>query len=217
MCTGFPPMYTPAELHLDYVEILRINDHVNLKMYLPQWKSIQNANLTERLSKTHKFILFYFFIIFVKRKKSKLGGNRWKQPMYSFEFPALLFKMVKICIMIWEERFVTVELSSQIDLIIASHESNIQLLVPQRLNLHFCHLFLRVSELSLMQSLWWFILEFVLYTEQLGNLTLALRRTKPSSVSRKDMEISKLEIWAFYRKWAWRQGLEWTQTISTWT
>lgn len=73
--------------------------------------------------------------------------------MYSFEFPALLFKMVKICIMIWEERFVTVELSSQTDLIIASHESNIQLLVPQRLNLHFCHLFLRVSELSLMKSL----------------------------------------------------------------
>lgn len=75
MCTGFPPVYTPAELHLDYVEILRINDHVNLKMYLPQWKSIQNANLTERLSKTHKFILFYFFYYFHEKEDVKV---RWK-------------------------------------------------------------------------------------------------------------------------------------------
>lgn len=36
--------------------------------------------------------------------------------MYSFEFPALLFLMVKICIVIWEERFVSVELSSQMAL-----------------------------------------------------------------------------------------------------
>ena len=76
MCTGFPPMYTPAELYLDYVEILRINDHVNLKMYLPQWKSIQKANLTERLSKTHTFMLFSF-ILFYFREKEEVKV-RWK-------------------------------------------------------------------------------------------------------------------------------------------
>ena len=34
-------MYKPEELNLDYVDIMRVNDSVNLKVYLPQWKALR--------------------------------------------------------------------------------------------------------------------------------------------------------------------------------